>query len=143
MDKHDLPTGGEPEANTHGSDVEADPLNLKPDDPEWSDIPDEPDEPDEPDDHAVKATARPTDAENDIDRQENIAMGNKPAFDPENDQAPESDESAVSETVESGATSNPDPVKQKITGLEPGGGVPPGETPPGEGSMSQDQGHEE
>ncbi|WP_373458079.1 DUF6480 family protein [Paeniglutamicibacter psychrophenolicus] len=41
------------------------------------------------------------------------------------------------------STSNPDPVEQKITGLEPGGGVPPGETPPGEGSMSHDQGHDE
>ncbi|MFL4474384.1 DUF6480 family protein [Paeniglutamicibacter sp. MACA_103] len=137
MDKHDLPTGGEPEAETRGSEVEADPLNLQQDDPEWSDIPDEPEA------HAGKATARPSDTEIDIDRQENIAMGNKSAFDPENEQAPESDESAVSETVDAVATSNPDPVKQKITGLEPGGGVPPGETPPGEGTMSQDQGHEE
>lgn len=44
---------------------------------------------------------------------------------------------------EAAATSNPDPEQQLITGLEPGGSVPPGETPPGEGSMSQDQGHGE
>ncbi|GAA2947533.1 MULTISPECIES: DUF6480 family protein [Glutamicibacter] len=47
------------------------------------------------------------------------------------------------EDEDAAASSNPDPVEQKITGLEPGGGVPPGETPPGEGSMSQDQGHGE
>jgi hypothetical protein len=46
-------------------------------------------------------------------------------------------------SAEKAASPNPDPLEQKITGLEPGGGVPPGETPPAEDQMSSDQGHDE
>jgi hypothetical protein len=40
-------------------------------------------------------------------------------------------------------SANPDPLDDKITGLEPGGGVPPGETPPGESQTSWSSGHDE
>lgn len=68
-----------------------------------------------------------------------------PENDPANPDRPAGPQVAGSERghKDSAGSPNPDPAEGNITGLEPGGGVPPGETPPAEDQMSGDQGHGE
>ena len=141
-DARDVPA--EP-ANRPGERDDDDPLDLEPGDPEWSDSPHRPQRQHRPDpvEGSGRETIPPTAGGVIEQKTGSEALNEKHDDTPEGMMTPEEKEEAIEKDREASSTSNPDPVEQTITGLEPGGGVPPGETPPGEGSMSQDQGHQE